>query len=78
MDDFTTILTEKSIVAQDPSGTGGYNYYGFVNQKGAWAIMRESVDTTEYRYAVASADFDTNWTNRASLTYEMPNAFPRA
>lgn len=78
MDNFTNLLTEKSIVQQDQSGTGGYNYYALMNQKGAYVILREDVAQTEYRYFVSSVNFDTNWTNRASLTYEKPSGFPRA
>ena len=78
MDDFTNLLTEKSVVQQDQSGVGGYNYYAFMNQKGAYVFLREDVAQTEYRYFVGTTNFDSTWTNRTSLTYEKPNGFPRA
>ncbi len=44
-------------------------YYGFVNKEGEWFIMRE--DTSgNYRYTKGATNFNTNWTNRASLSYD--------
>jgi hypothetical protein len=44
------------------------SYYGFVHKNGSWYISRESATGT-YRYSKGSSDFSTNWTNRASLSY---------
>lgn len=49
--------------------SGSTNYYGFVNKIGEWYISRESNDGS-YRYTKGTSSFSTNWTNRASLTYD--------
>ena len=42
-------------------------YYGFTGRGGKWYIMRK--DGEEYRYSRGSADYSTNWTDRAILLY---------
>jgi len=42
-------------------------YYGFLDKDGNWYILKETSGT--YRYEHGSANYTTNWTNRASLTY---------
>jgi hypothetical protein len=60
--------------------TDGYNiseiddsalpsYYGFVHKNGNWYIAKED-SSGAYRYTKGSSSFSTNWTNRASLTYD--------
>lgn len=44
-------------------------YYGFVDKTGAWFIQREE-SSGAYRYSKGTTSFSTNWTNRASLTYD--------
>lgn len=44
------------------------SYIGFVKKTGDWYIMREEASGS-YRYTKGTTDFDTNWTNRATLTY---------
>ena len=48
-------------------------YYGFVNKDSAWFIMKED-SSGNYRYTKGSSSFSTNWTNRASLTYDYFDA----
>lgn len=43
-------------------------YYGFTNKDGAWFVMKENAGV--YRYTKGSSGFSTNWTSRASLTYD--------
>ncbi len=43
-------------------------YYGYLDKAGKWFIMKES--SGAYRYTKGSSSFTTNWTNRASLTYD--------
>lgn len=60
--------------------TDGYNitdlddsspaYYGFVNKTGAWFIMKEDATTGAYRYTKGTSGYSTNWTSRASLSYD--------
>lgn len=45
------------------------SYYGFVHQNGAWYITKET-SSGAYRYAKGNSDFSTNWTARASLSYD--------
>lgn len=47
-------------------------YYGFLKKNGYWYIMKED-STGAYRYSKGTSDFSTNWTNRASLTYNYFN-----
>lgn len=44
-------------------------YFGYVNKDGAWYISREE-SSGNYRYTKGTTDFSTNWTDRASLTYD--------
>ncbi len=44
-------------------------YYGFVEKAGAWFIQKED-SSGNYRYTKGSNSFSTNWTNRATLTYD--------
>jgi len=48
-------------------------YYGYLNKTSAWYIIKED-SSGAYRYAVGSSTFSTNWTNRASLTYDYFDA----
>ncbi len=48
------------------------SYYGFVDKDGNWYITKEDTDGS-FRYARGSVDYSTNWTNRASLTYDYFN-----
>lgn len=45
------------------------SYYGFLKKTGAWYVMKEN-SSGAYRYAKGSSSFSTNWSNRASLTYD--------
>lgn len=55
----------------------GYNYYGFSKADGAWKILREKTDGTEYRFSVGKSDFETAFIARATLSYKAPNHLPR-
>lgn len=83
----TVALKDTLGVQIDPAEkrpTDGYNvteiddssspiYYGYVNKDGAWFIMKED-SSGAYRYAKGSSNFSTNWTNRASLSYDYFDA----
>lgn len=79
----TVALKDTTGVQIDPAQlhpTDGYKisqlddstpaFYGFVRKDAAWFIMRES-STGDYRYTKGTTDFSTNWTNRATLTYNL-------
>ena len=44
-------------------------FYGFTNKDANWFIMKED-SSGNYRYAKGTTDFPTNWTNRATLSYD--------
>ena len=55
----------------------GYNYYGFSKADGAWKVLREKTDGTEYRFAVGGSNFETAFAARATLNYKAANHLPR-
>lgn len=78
----TVAIKDTSGTKIDPAEkhpTDGYNiselddstpaYYGFTNKVGNWFVMKEDA-TGSFRYCKGDAGFTTNWTNRASLTYD--------
>ncbi len=82
----TVAIKDTTGVQIDPaikSPTDGYkisqiddstpSYYGFVNKGGLWFIMKEDTSSGNYRYTKGTTGFSTNWTNRASLTYDYFN-----
>lgn len=48
-------------------------YYGFVNKEGEWYITQED-SSGSYRYARGGSDFQSNWSNRATLSYNYFNS----
>ncbi len=44
-------------------------YYGYVDHRGSWIIMKQTTASGEHRYASGKSNFATNWTGRAGLTY---------
>lgn len=57
----------------DDTSSSTYAYYGFVNSDGAWYIQQETlsgVNTGSFQYYKGTANFSSNWTNRASFTYD--------
>ncbi len=86
----TVALKDTAGVQIDPAiktPTDGYKitqvddstpaYYGFIERSGKWFIMKEDSTTGAYRYTKGASSFATNWTNRASLTYDYFNiVFP--
>lgn len=45
-------------------------YYGFLDRDGNWYILKSATSGTVFTYAKGVTDYSTNWTNRASLTYD--------
>lgn len=50
---------------------GSPNYFGFISHSGEWYIMQETVSspTKSYLYIYGRNNYNTNWSNRTSLTY---------
>lgn len=49
---------------------GGYDYYGRLHRNGDVLIQRSEIATKIMTYFYGDVDFDTAWTNKASLTYK--------
>lgn len=51
---------------------GATSYYAFENQDGEWYIMKEAIlgAITTTTYCKGSTDLATNWSNRATLSYD--------
>lgn len=71
MSRFKSLLAGMEVV-DISEAEGGYNYYGYVRANGEWAIMRELVAGTEYRFVIGASAYSTNWTARTSLNYTLP------
>ena len=63
-------LAHYGIMEVDSDSTP--KYYGYEAANGAWYIMKETASggDTNFRYIKGSINFATNWTNRASLSYD--------
>lgn len=48
-------------------------YYGLMDADGNYIIMREI--NKSYRYFRGSENYENDWENRASKTYQLPNIF---
>ena len=50
-------------------------YFGFQKYDGNWYILKTTgaALTQSHRYVAGTDDFSTNWTNRASLSYDYPS-----
>lgn len=49
---------------------GVTSYYGFINQEGAWLVMRQDTQTNAFRYAKGPSGFTENWIAREKLQYD--------
>lgn len=57
-----------SYLPADSDESTATKYYGFTDPDGKWYILRDA--GTNYRYAKGDSGYSTNWTNRASLSYD--------
>jgi hypothetical protein len=64
-------------IAEARESESGYNYYGYTRPDGSWRILREKTDNTEYRFAIGSSDFATNFAGRSGLEYQTTDNLPR-
>ena len=55
----------------DKTADSTIRYYGFLNRKGEWFILRQTVTgtTTDYRFVKGDAAYTTAWSARESQTY---------
>lgn len=71
------LIRYKVVDEFDNGIAASVKYYGFTDPEGHWYILKvdPSSNPKTYRYAkgtgtTAAGDYPTNWTNRASLTYD--------
>lgn len=64
----------SSHLVSDTDDSTNPKYYGFLAKDGQWYILRENTTSKQYRYVKGTTDYPTNWTNRASLTYDYVDA----
>ena len=75
-DDNPLPIFDKSDMLKEYVLSGGDDtnrIYGYINKKGAWYIQKYDSSNFTYKYVKGASDFSTNWTNRASLTYDFFN-----
>jgi len=65
---------ESEYLAHNTDDANDTAYFGFVDYRGAWIVMRQVVSTGVIRYAVGKGSYATNWTNRVALTYDLISA----
>lgn len=67
---FTDVFSAYRIVDTDER-LASPRFYGFLRLDGWWFIMKATATTnvTTYTFIKGTSDYQTNWTNRASLTY---------
>jgi hypothetical protein len=54
----------------DVDDAGSPQYYGFLDRDDHWFIMKVDTTAKTYRYIAGPSNYPTNWTNRATLTYD--------
>ena len=67
----TDPVTGYKVADIDESGT--VKYYGFMNKSGNWYVMANDTSANTFRYVKGTSGYATNWTNRATLTYDYFN-----
>ena len=60
-----------SLLVVDIDDASSPAYYGYVSLNGAWMIKRYTAGAM--RYIFGADDYPDQWSNRASLTYTLPN-----
>jgi hypothetical protein len=68
-------ILEGASLEEVKEGESGQNYYGAVRSDGSWVIVRETTASGSLKYAAGNEDFQTNFSNRASLSYFSVSKF---
>lgn len=64
------LVGNKSFVASDLDTASDTKYYGFISADSSWIIMKEVTSAETFRFVGGHDDYATNFTNRASLSYD--------
>lgn len=67
---FNSIFNAYHLVNTDEASSST-KYYGFTKYDGYWFIMKEDIssDLHIYTFISGTANYSTNWTGRAGLSY---------
>ena len=78
---YFTIINGASLTNEDEAGDP--RYYGYTRPGGSWVIMEYNVASGTYAFHLNDgvdsdlSQFDTDWTARASLTYQRSGELKR-
>ena len=67
------VLTQNPLEqyrSTDDDTAGNVQYYSFTDRFGNWFIEKYNVSEGSHRYAKGSSGYSTNWTSRATLSYD--------
>lgn len=73
---FTTLLSKDDVLdcyqtSDIDQASATVTYIGKIDRGGNWYIMKiDSTTGTTFRFIKGTTGYTTNWTNRASLTYD--------
>ena len=67
---YITVKGEIPYHVHEADETSDPRYYGYLATNGSWVIMKQTISSGQHRYCIGKSSFSTNWTNRASLTYD--------
>lgn len=71
LDDVITALSAAGGYAiSDLDESGAVNYFGYVSSSGSWYILSYNTSTNAFRYVKGESAYATNWSNRATLSYD--------
>ena len=73
MDAFKSPQLMEGFLVHNTDTASDTKYYGYVNTRGAWYIMKEVTSTGTFTYTKGTSAYATGWTNRATLTYAALN-----
>jgi len=61
---------EIVLLATDYDDDSNPKYYSYVSEDELWLIEKHDTTTKQVRYIFGKGSYETNWTNRASLSYD--------
>lgn len=66
----TEVSTTDAYKISEVDDQGQVAYFGFIDSKGAWFIMKKEENSGSFRYTKGNANFAANWASRALLGYD--------
>lgn len=71
LDRVTSSNPLEALLIADIDDAASPAFYGYMSLNGAWMIKKFTSGSMRYVFGVD--DYPAQWTNRASLTYTLPN-----